>query len=87
MDRVTLPNRTFVELVGDLDTEAADEIEAKDIDGALLYKNQWRYYPGGTVAARSIGFVGYDDSGTDLHGRFGLERHYDDILYEDKPFR
>ena len=84
LDRATLPNRTFVELVGDLDAEEANEIEEKELDGALLYKNQWRYYPGGTVAARSIGFVGYDDSGTDLHGRFGLERHYDDILYEDK---
>lgn len=83
-DRATLPNRTFVELADNLTTETADEITELDLDGALLYKNQWRYYPGGTVAARSIGFVGYDDTGTDLHGRFGLERHYDDVLYEDK---
>lgn len=79
--RSTLPERSYVELVPDLTSEEADAIGAMDIAGALLYKNQWRYYPGGTVAARSIGFVGYDAEGTDLRGKFGLERYYDDVLF------
>jgi cell division protein FtsI/penicillin-binding protein 2 len=55
------------------------------IDGALLYRNQWRYYPGGTVAARSIGFVGYTDKdGSELRGKFGLERQYDDVLFRKR---
>jgi cell division protein FtsI (penicillin-binding protein 3)/stage V sporulation protein D (sporulation-specific penicillin-binding protein) len=54
-----------------------------NLDGAMLYRNQWRYYPGGTVAARSIGFVGFtDEDGTELRGKFGLERQYDDVLYK-----
>ncbi|MAQ59516.1 hypothetical protein CL638_02310 [bacterium] len=80
--RASLPERSYVELVPDLTVEEAEEIELLDLDGALLYKNQWRYYPGGTVAARSIGFIGYDDTGTELHGKFGLERYYDETLYE-----
>lgn len=82
IDRASLPNRTYVELVSKLTQEQSNEIEAMDIDGALLYKSQWRYYPGSTVAARSVGFVGYSDGDTDLHGKYGLERYYDDVLYK-----
>lgn len=81
LDRASLPGRTYVELVSKLTIEQAGEIEAMDIDGAMLYRNQWRYYPGGSVAARSVGFVGYSDDGSDLHGKFGLERYYDETLY------
>lgn len=83
VERASLPNRTYVELVPDLSDEEADAIAALDIDGALLYNNQWRYYPGGTVAARSVGFVGYHGDETEVRGKFGLERHYDDVLYEE----
>jgi cell division protein FtsI/penicillin-binding protein 2 len=81
--RASLPNRTYVELVPDLSDAQAEEIIEADIDGALLYKNQWRYYPGGTVAARSVGFVGYHGEETEVRGKFGLERHYDDVLYQE----
>lgn len=84
IERATLEKRTYVELITNLDSDAAAAIESLDIDGALLYKNQWRYYPGSTVAARSIGFTGYEGDGTELHGKFGLERYYDDILFEKK---
>lgn len=81
VERASLPERTYVELVQKLSPEDAEKIEEMDIDGAMLYRNQWRYYPGGSVAARSIGFVGYGESGSELHGKFGLERYYDDVLY------
>lgn len=82
LKRASLEKRTYVELVSKLTSEQASEIEAKDLNGALLYRNQWRYYPGGTVAARSIGFVGLSDEDTELHGKYGLERYYDDVLYK-----
>tara|TARA_B100000508_G_C11464066_1_gene280655 strand:+ start:1416 stop:3137 length:1722 start_codon:yes stop_codon:yes gene_type:complete len=80
--RVSAPDRVYVELADRITEEQAEEIEALSIDGALLYKNQWRYYPGGSLSARSIGFVGYTDDGTELRGKYGLERYYDAVLYE-----
>ncbi len=74
--RATLPNRTYVELDNRIDEAGAD-----------LAPNQWRYYPGGSVAARSVGFVGFTDDGTDLRGKYGLERQYDDILYRENEVR
>lgn len=82
VERAGLSGRTYVELVSNLTNEQSAEIELLDLDGALLYKNQWRYYPGGTVAARSIGFVGYDGDTAELRGRFGLERYYDETLFK-----
>lgn len=81
--RATLPDRTYVELREKLTEDEAKKIETLALDGAMLYKNQWRYYPGGSVAARAIGFVGYDDEGSELHGKFGLERYYDDVLFKE----
>ncbi len=49
----------------------------------MLYRTQWRYYPGASVAARSIGFIGYQDDGTTLKGKYGLERQYDEILFRE----
>jgi cell division protein FtsI/penicillin-binding protein 2 len=84
IERATLPNRTYVEIEPKLSTAEADMIDALDIPGVMLYRNQWRYYPGGDVAARTIGFVGYL-SGVEgqLHGKYGLERYYDETLIRD----
>lgn len=38
-----------------------------------------RYYPGGQLAAQTIGFVAYNDD-NDQKGRYGLERYYDSTL-------
>ncbi len=84
IERLNLPNRTYVELAGKLTDEQESEIDGLGIDGAQLYRNQWRYYPGGSLAARSIGFVGYTDDGSELRGKYGLERQYDEILYKKR---
>ncbi|MFT7644654.1 MAG: stage V sporulation protein D (sporulation-specific penicillin-binding protein) [Candidatus Paceibacteria bacterium] len=84
IERVSVPERSYIELASKINREQADEIEDLNIDGALLYKNQWRYYPGDSLAARSIGFVGYADDGTELRGKYGLERYYDDILFQKR---
>jgi len=81
VERVTTAGRTYVELSNQLTSEQAKTIEAMNIDGVLLYKNQWRNYPGDSIAARSIGFVGYTDTGTEIRGKYGLERQYDNVLY------
>ena len=76
--RVSDPDRVYVELARQLDDETARSINEADIAGLQLYRSQWRYYPGDDMAARTIGFVGYE--GDELAGRYGLERYYEDIL-------
>lgn len=84
VERVSVPGRTYAELADRITAEESAVIQELDVDGALLYKNQWRYYPGGSLAARSIGFIGYADDGVELRGKYGLERYYDDILYQKR---
>jgi stage V sporulation protein D (sporulation-specific penicillin-binding protein) len=43
-----------------------------------LKREYWRNYPLDSLAAQTIGIVGYKDDV--LSGRYGLERQYDDIL-------
>ena len=57
---------------------AANELKAKKISGVQIFRQTWRYYPGGNLAAQAIGFVAY--KGDDLSGRYGLESYYNDIL-------
>ena len=88
VDRATLADRTYVELDTAVSDEAADAIAALKLDGVHLYRNQWRYYPGGSMSARSIGFVGYTDkSEGELHGKYGLERYYDEVLLKESEVR
>lgn len=88
VDRAGLSERTYVEIDETVDADAADAIEVLDLEGVQLYRNQWRYYPGGSMAARSIGFVGFtEESDTELHGKYGLERFYDDVLLKERDVR
>ena len=59
-------------------SEEADAISALKIPGVTLYKERWRFYPGGTMAANTVGFVAYKDD--TIGGRYGLERYYEDVL-------
>lgn len=56
----------------------ADAISKQKIPGVNFYDDFWRVYPGGTLAAQVIGFVGY--KGDMFVGRYGLERQYNDVL-------
>jgi len=69
---------TYEVLAIKVDEKTAFAIKDKKISGISVFRDQWRYYPGDTLAAHSIGFIGYD--GDTLGGRYGLERYYDDTL-------
>lgn len=58
--------------------ETAAAVERLALPGISLYRDRWRFYPGGTLAAHLLGFVGFQ--GDELAGRYGLERYYDDVL-------
>lgn len=78
MARAGKTDDVYEEIASRLDDTTAEKIKALSLSGVHLYRDQWRYYPGDTLAAHALGFVGYD--GDDLVGRYGLERYYDDHL-------
>ncbi|MFA6270390.1 MAG: penicillin-binding protein 2 [Candidatus Paceibacterota bacterium] len=71
----------YEEIANHLNTETADKVKALNIYGVTIATDKWRFYPGGRLAANTIGFVGF--SGDELAGRYGLERYYEDILKKD----
>lgn len=84
VERLSVPDKTYVELATQLTEDQQFEIKDKNLAGVQLYRNQWRYYPGGTLASRIIGFVGYTNDSTEPRGVYGLERYYDDVLHRNQ---
>lgn len=84
--RATLPDRVYVEVRSELSEEEAAAIKELNLKGVQLHRQRWRYYPASTLAARSIGFVGYEgkSEGEQLAGRYGLERYYEETLSRDR---
>ncbi len=80
-ERANKKDKSYQEIEKTVDNEFAEKITALKLAGVKLYRNQWRYYPGKSLAARTVGFIGYDD--TILVGKYGLERYYNDILFRD----
>lgn len=86
---IPLDEETFLSQAGKKDDpyeEIAHHIEATtslaiqdaNIPGVAIYKDRWRFYPGDSLAAQTVGFVAYDNEV--LRGVYGLERYYNDIL-------
>jgi stage V sporulation protein D (sporulation-specific penicillin-binding protein) len=80
-ERAGKKEKTYQEIEREVGEEESTRIEELKLPGVKLYKNQWRYYPGKSLAARTIGFIGYDEN--TLVGKYGLERYYDDKLARD----
>lgn len=59
-----------------------DKIISKRIRGVMVIREQWRYYPGGKLAAHTVGFVAYNNSNT-VSGQYGLERYYNTVLEQN----
>ena len=72
----------YEEIANHLSKEKADAISKLNISGVSIFKEKWRFYPGGNMASHALGFLGY--KGDELGGRYGLERSYDDVLSRDK---
>jgi len=76
----------YEEVAYRLSKDKADAVTALKISGVSVFKEKWRFYPGGLLASHTLGFVGY--KGNDLGGRYGLERQYEEVLAHnnDKPY-
>lgn len=91
IDRETFMARTadttgaYYEAATHLTETQGVAIKALNITGVAVYRDQWRYYPGDTLASHTVGFIAYD--GDDLVGRYGLERYYDDTLAREGDTR
>lgn len=68
----------YEEIARRVPEENAASIKEMKIPGVSIFSEKWRYYPGETISAHTIGFVGWN--GDSLGGRYGLERYYDDVL-------
>jgi stage V sporulation protein D (sporulation-specific penicillin-binding protein) len=71
----------YEEVANHLSKEKADAISALKIPGVSIFKEKWRFYPGGNLASHTLGLVGYQ--GNDFSGRYGLERKYNSDLSQD----
>lgn len=72
----------YEEIMNRVTKENADLIDSLEINGVNIYKDRWRYYPGDTLAAQTLGFIGYE--GNERSGRYGLERYYNHVLERDE---
>lgn len=78
MARVSKVNDPYEEVAHYLSKENADTIALLKIPGVSIFKEKWRFYPGGTLASHALGLVAYKDD--ELGGRYGLEREYNKEL-------
>ena len=71
----------YEELLSRIDSDTANKIEELNISGIRLYKERWRFYPGGTLIAHTLGFMGYKKDS--FEGLYGIEKYYNDLLKRD----
>lgn len=76
--RAAKKNDPYEEIAFRLDQATADKVNELAIPGVTVYRQKWRFYPGGNLSAQTIGFVSY--RGDELVGNYGLEEKYNDVL-------
>lgn len=71
----------YEEVANRLSKKQADAVFDLKISGLSIFKEKWRFYPGGTLASHTLGLVGYKEA--EFGGRYGLERQYNAELTRD----
>ena len=81
-NKITSASSSYVELMHKLDDQTALSLQDLKLPGIGVGAEAWRSYPGGALAAQTLGIIGQDSSATTTvaSGRYGLERSYDDVL-------
>ncbi len=78
LSKVGKKDDEYEEIITHINSDTAEKIRKLNIYGVTLEADKWRFYPGGSLASQTIGFVAYKDD--ELAGRYGLERYYEDNL-------
>lgn len=76
--KVAKKDDPYEEIALRLNEDIAKQVDVLGLTGVSVYKEKWRFYPGGDSASQVIGFIGF--KGDKLIGRYGIERQYEDIL-------
>ncbi len=76
--RATKENDTYEEIRKKVDESVGEKIAALKIPGVTMYKDKWRYYPGGQMASHVLGILGFE--GDNLVAQYGLEKAFDSTL-------
>ncbi len=74
-------NDPYEEIQDRVSAEDAATVSSLNLPGVTLYREKWRFYPGGNLASKAIGFVSYKKD--TLTGNYGLEEYYNDVLSRD----
>lgn len=72
----------YEEVASRLTKEQVTEVEALKLKGVSIFKDNWRFYPGGKLASHTLGFLAYKND--DKVGQYGLERYYNSTLSKPK---
>ncbi|MFA6407995.1 MAG: penicillin-binding protein 2 [Candidatus Paceibacterota bacterium] len=72
-------SQVHIEIAHHVSDSSGKALNALGIPGVQVLRERWRYYPGNSLAAQTIGIVSYG-SGNVLAGQTGLEAKYDGTL-------
>jgi cell division protein FtsI/penicillin-binding protein 2 len=72
----------YEEVATRLTKEQINEIENLKIKGLSIFKDNWRFYPSGSLASHTLGFLAFKENS--LIGQYGLERYYNSVLSKPK---
>ena len=78
-NKLSDPNDMFEILKHKLSDDEVQKIKDANIAGIYLSGENFRYYPGGELAAQVVGFVG--SNGQDQRGMYGLEAYFEKELH------
>ncbi|MCX6702116.1 MAG: penicillin-binding protein 2 [Candidatus Zambryskibacteria bacterium] len=73
--KATKKKDPYEEIATRVNSEIGQKINDLKISGLQVYKESWRFYPGGNTASHIIGIMGF--KGDEYAGRYGLERQYE----------
>ncbi|MEX0933434.1 MAG: penicillin-binding protein 2 [Candidatus Paceibacterota bacterium] len=78
LESASKPNDPYEILATGLESEIAERIAELNTIGVATHPERERYYPAGSLASQTIGFMSYDEDS--LRGMYGIERQFDELL-------
>jgi cell division protein FtsI (penicillin-binding protein 3)/stage V sporulation protein D (sporulation-specific penicillin-binding protein) len=82
--KISKKNSSYQEIAWRASEDEMKEIQNLNLPGIIIVKEKRRYYPGEKLGSQVVGLLGYDNEGTHIEGRYGLEKYYETILRRDK---